>query len=106
MGEQHVDPVTVDKLPPPVIPLQVPPHSGAAVGSLDDSLQNCLSLAPKQPRKDVRKMLDQAGRTLRFSAELDSVLPVDRYRRFILCYFLEDDSVSIFEPARPNSGMR
>ena len=106
MGEQHIDPITVDKLPPPNIPLQVPPHTGAAVGSLDDSLQNCLSLAPKQPKKDVKKMLDYAGKTLRFSAELVSVLPVDKYRSFIISYFLEDDSLSIFEPARPNSGMR
>ena len=106
MGEQHVEAITVDKLPPPNIPLQVPPHSGAAVGSLDDSLQNCLSLAPKQPKKDMKKMLDYAGKTLRFSAELVSVLPVDRYRTFIISYYLEDDSLSIFEPARPNSGMR
>ena len=29
----------------------MPPHTGLAVGSRDDSLQNCLALAPKQPKK-------------------------------------------------------
>ena len=106
MGEEHVDPIAVDKLPPPLIPQQVPPHTGAAVGTLDDSLQNCLSLAPKQPKKDIKKMLDYAGKILRFSAELISALPVDKYRKFIISYYLEDDTLSIFEPARPNSGMR
>ena len=75
MGEEHLEAVPVDKLPPPKVPLQVASHhchssdncapqkiislitqnesqvaehTGAAVGSLDDSLQNCLSLAPKQ----------------------------------------------------------
>ena len=81
-------------------------NSGAAVGSLDDSLKICLSLSLKQPKKDVKKMLDYAGKTLRFSAELVSVLLVDSYRTFIISYYLEDDSLSIFEPARPNSGMR
>ena len=106
MGEEHLDPIMVDKIPPPIIPLQVPPHGGAAVGSLNDSLQNCLSLAPKQPKKDIRKMLDNAGKILRFSADMVSVLPADKHRKFVISYFLEDDSMSIYEPARPNSGMR
>ena len=98
--------ITVDKLPPPHIGPQVPPHCGAAVGSLEDSLQNCLSLAPKHPKKDLRKMLDNAGKSLRFSAKLVSVVPSDQHRQFILTYYLEDDTLAIFEQARPNSGLR
>ena len=106
MGEEAVEAITVDKLPPPHLGPPVPPHCGAAVGSLEDSLQNCLSLAPKQPKKDLKKMLDNAGKSLRFSAKLVSVIPSDQHRRFIVTFYLEDDSLAIFEEARNNSGLR
>ena len=32
MGEENVDKIQIDKLPPPLLPPNVPPHSGAAVG--------------------------------------------------------------------------
>ena len=35
----------------------MPPHTGLAVGSRDDSLQNCLALAPKQPKKVTMIMM-------------------------------------------------
>ena len=35
----------------------MPPHTGLAVGSRDDSLQNCLALAPKQPKKVTMMMI-------------------------------------------------
>ena len=106
MGEEEVSGLTVDKLPPPVLAPSVPPHSGARVGTLTDSLQNCLSLAPKQPKKDLKKMLDNAGKSLRFSAKLRSVVPSDQHRQFIVTYYLEDDTIAIFEQAKLNSGMR
>ena len=106
MGEESVEGVQVDKIPPPNLAPQVPPHTGVAVGSLDDSLQNCLALAPKQPKKDLKKMLDNAGKVLRFSAKLGSVVPADQFRTFVVTYYLEDDSIAIFEQPRPNSGMR
>ena len=34
-----------------------------------------------QPKRDIKRMLENAGKTLRFSAELVSPMPVDRYRR-------------------------
>ena len=80
--------------------------TGVAVGSLDDSLQNCLALAPKQPKKDLKKMLDNAGKVLRFAAKLGSVLPADQLQQFIVTFYLEDDTIAIFEQPRPNSGMR
>ena len=98
--------IAVDKLAPPNISPPVPPHTGLAVGSLNDSLQNCLALAPKQPKKDVKKMLDNAGKVLRFSAKLGSVVPADQYRQFIVTYYLEDDTIAIFEQPRANSGIR
>ena len=106
MGEENVDPIQVEKLPSPNIAPHVPPHAGAAVGSLNDSLQNCLALAPKQPKKDLKKMLSNAGKSLRFSARLCSVLPSDLHRQFIVTYYLEDDTIAIFEQAKANSGIR
>ena len=106
MGEEEVSGLTVDKLPPPSLAPSVPPHCGAAVGSVQDSLQNCLSLAPRQPKKDLKKMLDNAGKSLRFSAKMMSMVPSDQHRQFIVTYYLEDDTIAIFERARHNSGMR
>ena len=51
-------------------------------------------------------MLDNAGKVLRFSARLESVLPADQHRQFILTYYLEDDSIAIFEQPKANSGIR
>ena len=56
--------------------------------------------------EDVRKMLDNAGKVLRFSARLESVVPADQHRQFILTYYLEDDSIAIFEQPKANSGIR
>ncbi|CAK6961838.1 EF-hand domain-containing protein 1 [Scomber scombrus] len=82
---------------------EVPPYNG--FGSLEDSLQNCLSLIPKPPKKDVLKMLENDHKVLRYSARLDSIIPADEGRRFILSYFLSNDMMSIFEKPTRNSGV-
>lgn len=56
----------------------IPPYNG--FGVLEDSLQNCFSLLPKPPRKDVIKMLENDHRVLRYqvalvSAFLDGIVP-------------------------------
>lgn len=48
----------------------VAPYNG--FGSLEDSLQNCLSLIPEPPRRNVTKMLDNSHKVLRYSAILVS----------------------------------
>lgn len=82
---------------------EVPPYNG--FGSLEDSLQNCLSLIPKPPKKNVQKMLENDHKVLRYSARLDSPIPADEGRRFILSYFLANDMISIFEKPTRNSGI-
>ncbi|XP_062267539.1 EF-hand domain-containing protein 1-like [Platichthys flesus] len=82
---------------------EVPPYNG--FGSLEDSLQNCLSLVPKPPRKDVMKMLENNLKELRYGATLNSKYPVDKSRRFILTYYLSNDMISIYEKPGRNSGM-
>ncbi|XP_039982124.1 EF-hand domain-containing protein 1 [Xiphias gladius] len=82
---------------------EVPPYNG--FGSLEDSLQNCLSLIPEPPKKNVLKMLENDHKVLRYSARLDSQNPEDEGRRFILSYFLSNDMIGIFEKPTRNSGI-
>ncbi|KAF7653715.1 hypothetical protein LDENG_00079090 [Lucifuga dentata] len=81
----------------------IPPYNG--FGSLEDSLQNCLSLIPEPPKKDVIKLLENDHKVLRYSARLESQKPEDEGRRFILSYFLANDMISIFEKPSRNSGI-
>ncbi|XP_026197308.1 EF-hand domain-containing protein 1 [Anabas testudineus] len=83
--------------------MEVPHYNG--FGSLEDSLQNCLSLIPKPPKKNVLKMLENDHRVLRYSARLESLNPEDECRRFILSYFLSNDMISIYEKPTRNSGI-
>lgn len=48
----------------------IPPYNG--YGFLEDSLQNCFSLFPKPPRKDVIKMLENDHKVLRYQVALVS----------------------------------
>ncbi|CAB1342657.1 unnamed protein product, partial [Coregonus sp. 'balchen'] len=82
---------------------KVPPYNG--FGSLEDSLQNCLSLIPEPPKKDLMKMLENDHKVLRYAARMDSQNPKDEGRRFILSYFLSNDMISIFETSTRNSGI-
>ncbi|XP_041832130.1 EF-hand domain-containing protein 1 [Melanotaenia boesemani] len=74
---------------------EIPPYNG--FGSLEDSLQNCLSLIPKRPRKNVLKMFENDNKVLRYLARLDSPHPEDECRLFVLYYFLSNDMISISE---------
>uniref|UniRef100_A0A1A7X660 EF-hand domain (C-terminal) containing 1 n=1 Tax=Iconisemion striatum TaxID=60296 RepID=A0A1A7X660_9TELE len=80
----------------------VPPYNG--FGSLEDSLQNCLSLIPKRPKENLQKMLEYDDKVLRYSVRLDSANPDDEGRRFVMSYFLSDSMISIFERPVCNSG--
>ncbi|XP_023344770.1 EF-hand domain-containing protein 1 [Eurytemora carolleeae] len=106
VGHDKLEAIPIHPLPSPSLPLQVPPHSGLKIGTFQDSLQNCLKLTPQPPKLQLKKKLDLAGKKLRFELSLVSPHPRDKYRRFILTYHLEDDSISIFENALPNSGLR
>ncbi|XP_002739739.1 EF-hand domain-containing protein 1-like [Saccoglossus kowalevskii] len=81
----------------------LPPYNG--FGSLEDSLQSCLSLIPQPPKKDFIKMLENDLKVLRFAATMDSVRPEDKGRRFIISYRLADDMMMIYEPPVRNSGI-
>lgn len=82
---------------------EMPPYNG--FGSLEDSLQSCLSLVPQPPKKDFIKMLENDNKVLRYEATLHSVRLEDKDRRFIISYRLADDMITIFEPPQRNSGI-
>ncbi|ESO86018.1 hypothetical protein LOTGIDRAFT_195429 [Lottia gigantea] len=83
--------------------MEIPPYNN--FGSMEDSLQSCLSLVPQPPKKDFIKMLENDHKVLRFEAIMDSMKPEDQGRRFILSYRLADDMMTIYEPPVRNSGI-
>jgi len=80
----------------------IPPHFG--FGSEEDSLMTCLSLRPKPPRQDLLKLMTNSEKVLRFEARMDNGLPEDKARKFVLGFFLADDSVALYEISERNSG--
>ncbi|NXY19486.1 EFHC1 protein, partial [Atrichornis clamosus] len=102
-GITDFQPVEVNTKPLEKVPQVIPPYNG--FGIPEDSLQNCLSLIPKPPRKDIIKMLENNLKVLRYQVALESPVPEDKNRRFILSYFLSDDTISIYEPPVKNSGI-
>jgi len=87
---------------------EFPPYNG--FGSEEDSLCSCMGLLPKPPRRDFIKFMEKDRRgldsnVLRFLARMDTDKPIDKDRRFIISYFLSDDTILVFEPPVRNSGI-
>ena len=53
---------TVNSSARPTPMLEYPPHGFTSVGNAEDSLQNCRYLRPRAPKRDVRKLLEHAGK--------------------------------------------
>ena len=81
----------------------IPPYNG--FGSIDDTVQNCLSLVPQPPKKDFIKMLENDNKTLRYAASMVPIRPEDKNRRFIITYRLADKMITIYEPPIKNTGI-
>lgn len=75
----------------------IPPYNG--FGDEEDSLGYVYKLEPKKPKRDFFKYVDNDGKVLRFTAKFITQVPEDVDRRFIISYYLADDTISIFEPA-------
>jgi hypothetical protein len=86
--------------PPEVVP---PPYTG--FGSEEDSLGSCFSLSPKPPKKDYAKMLDNERNRLCFGAQMISRHADDKIRKFVVTYYLGDETVSVYEPPQRNTGI-
>ena len=82
---------------------EVPPYNG--FGSEEDSLRSCgVSSSFKQ---SVTKEFnwDKRGLVMRFNAKLLSKRNEDKGRRFVVQFFMEDDTIAIREPPIRNSGI-
>lgn len=100
-------PVTFKKEQQSQVTKQLPPYSG--FGSEEDSQNSCNSLLPKPPKRDIVKFMqyDRHGldsNVLRFLARMDTKKATDIDRRFIISYFLADDTILLYEPPVRNSG--
>lgn len=83
--------------------MQIPPHNG--FGNEVDSLGYVYDLVPKKPKIDFFKYVDNDKKILRYTAKFNTKVPEDLDRRFIISFYLADDTMSIFEPAQKNSGI-
>jgi hypothetical protein len=82
---------------------QEPPYNG--FGSEEDSLGNCKALVSKPPKIDMEKRMKYDGVTLRYMARLMTGVPEDELKQFILSFFLEDNTILIYQMSQKNSGI-
>lgn len=80
----------------------IPPYNG--FGDEEDSLGNVKRLVPIPPKKDFFKWVDNQIQ-LKMTAKLNTQNPEDVDRRFIVTFYLNDDTVMVYEPQQRNSGI-
>ncbi|CAA9999905.1 unnamed protein product [Nesidiocoris tenuis] len=91
------------------IGLQIAPYNG--FGSYEDSLRNCLTVHPSQIVKSMKQFYEKDrfgydSKILRFSAIMLSKDPVYHGRKYIISYFLADDTINIHDgETAPNTGV-
>ncbi|EFC40301.1 hypothetical protein NAEGRDRAFT_81047 [Naegleria gruberi] len=102
-GITSMTPIEVKDAPKPEIQYQEPPYNG--FGDEEDSLGSWKYLVIKPPKKDVKKYIENDHKLFRYSAVLLTDCPEDKGRKFILSYYLSDDTISVFEPVQRNSGI-
>lgn len=98
-----MEPVKVKTNPPQKIIHPIPPYNG--YGSEEDSLNNVKHL--NFQGKNIEYYVDKFKRDkhiLRFLSKLISPIASDEERRFIISFFVKDQSIQIFELAARNSG--
>jgi hypothetical protein len=100
----RLDDKTDVSLPERAVPrAPTPPYHG--YGSWDDSMSSVIHLIPKPPIKDFKKLFDNEGKVLRFTARFANPKPEDEKRLFVFNYHLFDDTLSIHEPPQRNLGI-
>lgn len=88
---------------------QVPPPTG--FGTDEDSMVSVERLVLTAPKKKVGKYMPKdvtpadGSFILRFLATMESDDPLSAGREFIISYFLEDDTCSVYEMPKHNSGI-
>ncbi|XP_055640379.1 EF-hand domain-containing family member C2 isoform X2 [Toxorhynchites rutilus septentrionalis] len=83
---------------------ELPPYNGW--GSHEDSEGNCMTVEPKPPKIDFRKFVLYDRCNLRFGARMISDIKENNDRFFVITYYLNDDTVSVYELMIRNSGFQ
>ncbi|XP_070539328.1 EF-hand domain-containing family member C2-like isoform X2 [Ptychodera flava] len=85
--------------------LEYPPYNG--YGTDEDSRNNCYPspLILKRTERDYHKFVAKDKEVMRFSARMETTNENHTSRRFIISYYLGDDTISIYEPPNRNSGI-
>lgn len=88
---------------PVIQPIPILGDGFLPIGSNEDTLATVYGM----PRvtKDTMKISRNQGRVLRAKAVLVSGGPIDLSRSFLVTFFLEDDTLQIYEENRRNSGI-
>ncbi|KAA6383463.1 MAG: putative flagellar protofilament ribbon protein rib74, partial [Streblomastix strix] len=81
---------------------EIPPWLG--FGSELDSLATCFHIQPKVWPRDVFKLLVLDKEALHFLCRIETSIPGESERRFVLTFFLNDDSIQVYEPPQRNIG--
>lgn len=102
-GVTDFDPLVVALKKAAPVKIEPPPYNG--YGTEEDSLGSWKHLVLKPPKKDLKKYMEHDKHTLRFSAMMDTTKPEDVDRKFIISFYMSDDTLAIFEPAQRNSGI-
>uniref|UniRef100_A0A7S3G5F9 DM10 domain-containing protein n=1 Tax=Palpitomonas bilix TaxID=652834 RepID=A0A7S3G5F9_9EUKA len=102
LGIEQPPAISVKEPERPPLVVDIPPNQG--FGTEEDSLGSFLYLLPRVPHHDWNKLMENDGKVLRFAARLTGK-GVDPDRRFILSYFLSDDTIALYEPPQRNSGV-
>ncbi|KAG2374107.1 hypothetical protein C9374_011186 [Naegleria lovaniensis] len=102
-GITDMTPIEVKDSPKTEIQYEEPPYNG--FGDEEDSLGSWKYLVIKPPKKDVKKYIENDHKLFRYSAVMVTDKPEDKGRKFILSYYLSDDTISVFEPVQRNSGV-
>mmetsp|Transcript_2910 Transcript_2910/g.11091 ORF Transcript_2910/g.11091 Transcript_2910/m.11091 type:complete len:739 (-) Transcript_2910:132-2348(-) len=102
-GQTDFTPIEVEGQKKQKSTVSPPPYNG--YGTEEDSLGSWKYLVLKPPKKDIAKYMQFDKVALRFMSQLVTDAPEDRERRFLICFHLADDTLSIFEPPQRNSGI-
>mmetsp|Transcript_17335 Transcript_17335/g.30925 ORF Transcript_17335/g.30925 Transcript_17335/m.30925 type:complete len:752 (-) Transcript_17335:1054-3309(-) len=87
----------------PKVVAEAPPYNG--YGAEEDSLGSWKYLVLKPPKRDMKKYMEHANNQLKFQLKFARPDACNDIRKFVLTYYLSDDTISIFEPAQRNSGI-
>jgi EF-hand domain-containing protein 1 len=103
--DQKANAIDLSEPPKAKVVLPPPPHIG--IGSEEDTLHSWKYLSPQQhPRKsDYKRFLESKGKTLKFFCRLDSTDPIDSIRQYRITWYLDDDTLAVYESEVRNAGL-